>query len=105
MRGATALLGRREFEDYLTSAFTALWVGGSDLGDPRELAAVVQRAGLDPTEFQDLIERTEVMDRLKENTERAVSRGVFGCPTFFVGEDLFFGQDRLDDLRQALTGP
>ena len=62
-------------------------------------------AGLDPAEFQDLIERTEVKDQLKENTERAVSRGAFGCPTFFVGDEMFFGQDRLDDLRQALTGP
>jgi 2-hydroxychromene-2-carboxylate isomerase len=104
MRGATALLGRREFEDYLTSVFTALWVGGSDLGDPGEVAAAVRRAGLDPAEFQGMIEQPEVKDRLKATTERAVSRGVFGCPTFFVGEEMFFGQDRLDDLRDALAG-
>ncbi len=103
MRGATALLGRREFEDYLTSVFTALWVGGSNLGDPAEVATVVQRAGLDPEEFQGLIEQTEVKDRLKETTERAVARGAFGCPTFFVGDEMFFGQDRLDDLREALA--
>lgn len=103
MRGATALLGRPEFEDYLTSVFTALWVGGSDLSDAGELDAVVERAGVDPVTFRGLIEQPAVKDRLKATTERAVSRGVFGCPTFFVGDELFFGQDRLDDLREALA--
>lgn len=104
MRGATALLGRPEFEDYLTSVFTALWVGGSDLSDPGRVAEAVERAGLDPEEFRGMIENPAVKDRLKQATDQAVARGVFGCPTFFVGEAMFFGRDRLDDVREALAG-
>ena len=104
MRGATALLGKPAFEDYLTSVFTALWVGGSDLSDPGEVAAVVERAGLDPASFKRMIEQPAVKDQLKQTTDQAVARGVFGCPTFFVGDEMFFGQDRLDDVREALAG-
>ena len=102
MRGATALLGEPEFQPYLTSVFTALWVGGANLGEPSELAAALERAGLDPGEFQAMIERPAVKDRLKEATASAVERGVFGCPTFFVGEDMYFGQDRLSQLADAI---
>jgi len=54
-------------------------------------------------QFQSLVSDPAVKDRLKRNTEEAVARGVFGAPTFFVGEQMFWGQDRLDFVDQALT--
>ena len=64
--------------------------------------AVLEAAGLDA---RGLMERTAdpaIKDELKANTEQAVSRGVFGAPTFFVGGEMFWGQDRLDHVERAL---
>jgi 2-hydroxychromene-2-carboxylate isomerase len=102
-RGAVALRDRPEFQDYLTSMFTAMWVGGQDLGDPAEVARAVERAGVDPKEFEALVADPIVKNQLRANTEEAVERGVFGCPTFFVGETMYFGQDRLDFVARALS--
>jgi 2-hydroxychromene-2-carboxylate isomerase len=59
---------------------------------------------LDPTELVSRIGQQAVKDRLIANTEEAVNRGAFGAPTFFVGEQMFFGQDRLDFVAEALSG-
>ena len=64
---------------------------------------MLERAGVSADEFRALTERDDVKDRLKTTTERAVERGVFGAPTFFVGEEMFFGQDRMDFVEEALT--
>ena len=66
-------------------------------------AAVLTQAGFDPVEFMALIAEPTVKEQLKDNTARAVTRGVFGVPTFFVGEDMFFGQDRLDFVAEAVA--
>ena len=58
---------------------------------------------LDAEEFRALTERDDVKARLKATTEAAVERGVFGAPTFFVGDEMFFGQDRLDFVEEALA--
>ena len=64
---------------------------------------MLRRAGLDAQDFKALVEREDVKARLKAVTERAVERGVFGAPTFFVGEEMFFGQDRMDFVEAALA--
>jgi 2-hydroxychromene-2-carboxylate isomerase len=105
MRGASGLLDDGRFMAYLEAVFDAMWRTPKDLGDPAELVPVLHRAGLTPEEFQALTGREDVKARLKAATERAVERGVFGAPTMFVGEEMFFGQDRLDWVEQALTAP
>ena len=70
---------------------------------PEEVAAVLAEHGMDPTAFVDLINAPAAKEKLKENTAQAVARGVFGAPTFFVGEQMFWGQDRLDFVEQALA--
>jgi 2-hydroxychromene-2-carboxylate isomerase len=60
--------------------------------------------GLDPAELMNSIGEQTVKDQLIANTEEAVNRGVFGAPTFFVGDQMFFGQDRLDFVTEALSG-
>jgi 2-hydroxychromene-2-carboxylate isomerase len=72
------------------------------MGDAATVAQVLQAAGLDGPELLALAAEPAVKDQLKAQTEAAVQRGVFGAPTFFVGEQMFWGQDRLDFVRAAL---
>jgi 2-hydroxychromene-2-carboxylate isomerase len=63
---------------------------------------VLRDAGFDPAAMMAAIGTAEVKDRLRHNTEEAVARGVFGAPTCFVGDAMFFGQDRLDFVEEEL---
>ena len=103
MRGATGLIDEVRFMAYCDLVFDAMWREPRNLGDPAELAPVIRRAGVEPDDFRALIEREDVKARLKATTEAAVGRGVFGAPTFFVGEEMFFGQDRMDFVEAALA--
>ena len=104
MRGATGLQMRQpqDFARYADAMFDALWVQGSNLGDASVLAAVLGDAGFAADAFLALVGDSEIKARLVATTEEAVARGVFGAPTCFVGEQMFFGQDRLDFVREAL---
>jgi 2-hydroxychromene-2-carboxylate isomerase len=106
MRGAVGLQLRQpaQFMAYVNAVFDALWVQPRNLGEPGEVAAVVAAAGITPEAFMALVADPEVKAALVASTDEAVARGVFGAPTFFVGSDMFFGQDRLDFVRSALTG-
>ncbi len=103
MRGAAGLQGGPRFLAYLDAGFDALWHDPKNLGDPAEMPAVLARAGLGGDEFMALIGSEETKARLKATTERAVARGAFGAPTFFVGGEMYFGQDRLDWVEEALA--
>ena len=104
MRGAAGLQLRQPeaFGRYADAMFQAMWVAPRNLGDMAELADVLSQAGFDPAAFMALVADPEVKAGLVANTEEAVARGVFGAPTCFVGEAMFFGQDRLDFVREAL---
>jgi 2-hydroxychromene-2-carboxylate isomerase len=105
MRGAVGLQLRRpaDFEPYVDTVFRAMWATPCNLGDAEVLAATLQRAGFDAEALLALASDPEVKARLVANTDEAVARGVFGAPTVFVGEQMFFGQDRLDFVREALA--
>ncbi|MDH4870536.1 2-hydroxychromene-2-carboxylate isomerase [Pseudomonas sp. BN515] len=105
MRGAIGVQLRQpeRFEAYLDAMFRALWQDKRNLGDPAVVAAVLQEAGFDPQALLALVGDQEVKDALKASTEEAVKRGVFGAPTCFVGEEMYFGQDRLDFVEEALA--
>jgi 2-hydroxychromene-2-carboxylate isomerase len=104
MRGAAGLQMRRpaDFLRYLDVVERAMWEAPKNLGDPAVLAETLAGAGFDASEFMALIADPEVKAKLVATTEEAVARGVFGAPTFFVGDAMFFGQDRLDFVREAL---
>ncbi len=104
MRGAVSMQGGPDFLRYVETIFNAMWRDGRNLGDAQALAAVLTQAGFDAAAFRALIEDEAVKARLKRVTEEAVARGVFGAPTFFVGAEMFWGQDRLDFVAQALAG-
>ena len=102
MRGATAYLEEPEFQTYLAAIFNALWSEQLNMESPEVVAEVLSKAGIDMTDFMARISETEVKERLKDTTEEAVARGVFGAPSFFVNGEMFFGQDRLSFVEIAL---
>lgn len=105
MRGAAGLQMRQpaDFERYVDTVYRAMWEAPCNMGDPAVLAQMLQRAGFDVEGLLALVNDPEVKARLVANTEEAVARGVFGAPTVFVGAQMFFGQDRLDFVREALS--
>jgi 2-hydroxychromene-2-carboxylate isomerase len=104
MRGAAAAQIDGLFERYHPVIYKAMWVEGRNLNDMNEVAAVLAAAGLDAAAFGKRIQDQDVKDRLKTTTEEAVARGVFGAPTSFVGDMMFFGNDRLPFVEMALKG-
>ena len=102
MRGAVAYQPTPQFDLYTNAMFDAMWAHPRNLNDPAEIAHVLKDIAIDPDDFLARIERSDVKEKLKANTEGAIARGVFGAPTFFVGGEMFFGQDRLDFVEELL---
>jgi 2-hydroxychromene-2-carboxylate isomerase len=105
MRGAIGLQMRQpgRFAAYVDAFYDAIFGQARDLRDENAVAEVLTGAGFDPTEIMALASDTEVKQALIRNTEEAVARGVFGAPTFFVGGEMFWGQDRMDFVAEALA--
>ncbi|MGM8936216.1 2-hydroxychromene-2-carboxylate isomerase [Pseudomonas neustonica] len=103
MRGAMAYQGTADFERYLTTVFNAMWIDELDMGQPEVVGKVLAKGGFDPAEVMTKASDPAVKEQLKKATEEAVSRGVFGAPTFFVGDEMFFGQDRLEWVEAAAS--
>jgi 2-hydroxychromene-2-carboxylate isomerase len=104
MRMAAGLVGEESFPRLVDTLFDAMWKGRKNMGDPEVLASVLAGAGFDPAALLAIADSAEAKDRLKANTESAVARGAFGAPTFFLDDEMFFGQDRLDFIEEALAG-
>ena len=104
MRGATGLQMREpaRMVPYVDAVYRAIWVEGKNMNDPAVVGGVLQAAGFDPMALLALASDPEVKDRLKTVTQDAVARGVFGAPTFFVDGQMYWGQDRLDFVKQTL---
>ena len=104
MRGATAVQLRQpeRFAGYVDAVFRAIWVDQKNMNDPQVVASVLQAAGFDPAVLLAQAADPQVKERLRQVTQDAVARGVFGAPTFFVDGQMFWGQDRLDFVKQAL---
>ena len=82
--------------------FNAIWVQSLNMNDPATAAHALQKAGFDPQSLIALANESATKDALKAATQAAVDRGVFGAPTFFVGDQMFWGQDRLEFVKEAL---
>jgi 2-hydroxychromene-2-carboxylate isomerase len=105
MRATTGVQLRlpERFVEFLDCLFRALWVDKRNLNDPATITQVLEQGGFDPQQILDLSNDEEVKTALKNKTEQALQKGVFGAPSLFVGDELFFGQDRLDFVREALS--
>ncbi|NVZ66808.1 2-hydroxychromene-2-carboxylate isomerase [Pseudomonas gingeri] len=104
MRATTAVQLRHpeRFADFVDILYRALWVEGRNLNDPAVVAQLLVENAFDPQRILALTADEEVKAALKARTDEALQRGVFGAPSLFVGDRLFFGQDRLDFVREAL---
>ena len=102
MRGMIAYLDDDRFLALGNAFFDAMWVADKDLNQPEVMAEVVADAGVDPAEFLERINNQKTKDALMEATQAVIDRAAFGAPTFFVGDEMFWGQDRMEFVREAL---
>lgn len=102
MRASLAAQDAGVFPAYHAALFRAAWGQPKNLSDDAVLRDVIAKAGLDPEPLLAAAATEPLKQRLKANTTEAVTRGAFGAPTFFVGDEIFFGNDRLDFVEEAL---
>jgi 2-hydroxychromene-2-carboxylate isomerase len=104
MRAALGLQMSKEprFIPFVDTVYRAIWADGLNMNDPGVVAGVLQAAGFEPQAVLALTADPQVKERLKAVTAEAVERGVFGAPTFFVDGRMYWGQDRLDFVEEAL---
>ena len=103
MRGAVAAQQLGVFEAYVDAVYRAMWVDGLKMDDPAVIRQAFADAGLPADRLLELMGDQGVKAKLIENTEAAVAYGVFGSPSFLVGDELFFGKDRLRDVEEEVT--
>ena len=102
MRGFIAAQEMGVVEQYVEANLSAMWEQGLNMGDPEVAAGVWQSAGLDAAGLAEAIQTQPVKDALLQNTQQAADRGAFGVPTFFVGDEMFFGKERIIQIEQML---
>jgi 2-hydroxychromene-2-carboxylate isomerase len=102
MRGAIAAQRLEVFERYVEEMFRHMWADPKKMDDPKVWGNVLAAAGFDAPQFAALVQDPEIKATLLANTEGSVARGTFGSPTFFVGDEIFFGKDRLRDVEELL---
>jgi 2-hydroxychromene-2-carboxylate isomerase len=88
---------------FVDAVVRAIWVDGLNMNDPATVDPVLRHAGFDPEKLLALASDPAIKDQLKVATQEAVARGVFGAPTCFVHGQMFWGQDRLDFVKEALA--
>ena len=103
MRGAVAAQQLGVFEAYVDAVYRAMWVRGLKMDDPAVIRQAFADAGLPADKLIELMGDPAVKARLIENTEAAVAKGVFGSPSFLVGDELYFGKDKLGDVEAEIV--
>jgi 2-hydroxychromene-2-carboxylate isomerase len=103
MRGAVAAESLGCFAPYVNAMYAAMWEQGRNLNAAAEIQAVLQNAGLDATALLERSQDPDVKAKLMANTQNAFERGAFGSPTFFVGDEMYFGKDRLLDVELKIA--
>ena len=104
MRGAHAAQQEGCFDVYVEAMYNGMWQAELNLGDPEIIKSTLDAAGLDADKLIALTQEPHIKAALIASTEEAVGRGAFGAPTMFVGDEMFFGQDRIDFIEERLQG-
>ncbi|MGB5901294.1 MAG: 2-hydroxychromene-2-carboxylate isomerase [Xanthobacteraceae bacterium] len=104
MRGAIAAQAEGVFEKYVETAFHHMWEEPKKMDDPEVLGKALTASGLDAAKLFARAQEPEVKNKLLENTQAAVARGAFGSPTFFVGDEMFFGKEQLREVEELIVG-
>jgi 2-hydroxychromene-2-carboxylate isomerase len=102
MRGAIVAGQDGRLMEYIDAGLTHMWEEPKKMDDPEIFAAAMSASGFDGAGLLERVQDPEVKSRLADNTARAVERGVFGIPTFFVGDEMFFGKDRLPQVEEQI---
>jgi 2-hydroxychromene-2-carboxylate isomerase len=103
MRGAVVAEEEGFLPAYVDAVYGHMWAEPKKMDDPEVIAAALDASGFDGARILARTQEPAIKARLAENTERSVARGAFGSPTFFVGDDIYFGKDKLRDVEEALT--
>jgi 2-hydroxychromene-2-carboxylate isomerase len=104
MRAAIAAQLDGAFEEYIDAAFHHMWVEPKKMDDPETALKALTSSGLDAKKLFARAGDAAVKAKLIENTQVAVARGAFGSPTFFVGNEMFFGKEQLRDVEEMVLG-
>jgi 2-hydroxychromene-2-carboxylate isomerase len=102
MRGAIAADLDGVLARYVDEMFKHMWAEPKDMDDPAVVAAALKQSGFDAERLLARTQEQDVKDKLLKNTQEAVDRGAFGSPTFLVGNEIFFGKDRLRDVEEEI---
>ncbi len=102
MRGAIVADDEGYLPAYVEAMFHCMWEDPKKMDDPETIVAALDAADFDGAHLLARTQEPAVKSRLVANTERSVARGAFGAPTFFVGDEMFFGKDRLPDVEDAI---
>lgn len=102
MRGAVAAQSLGVYDRYVEAVFRNMWAQPKKMDDPEVIRSVLNDEGLDAGRLMELAQTQAVKDQLAANTSRSVERGAFGSPTFFVGDEMYFGKDRLGEVEESL---
>ncbi len=103
MRGAIAAQLDGVFERYVDEMFRHMWAAPKKMDDPEVVRSALEESGFNAASLMARTQEPEVKDRLLQNTQASVARGTFGAPTFFVGNEIFFGKDRLRDVEEEIV--
>jgi len=106
LRGAIAMRQFGKEWEFMEHIFSAYWENNdASVGEISGLKRVAAALGVDPDKFAALVDSDQIQDELASETNRGLDRGVFGAPTFFVGEEMFWGKDRMEFIDDELTSP
>ena len=104
MRAAIAAQSEGVFEKYVEAAFHHMWREPKKMDDPEVAVKALNASGLDGAKLFTRAQEGDVKAKLLANTQSAVERGAFGSPTFFVGNEIFFGKEQLREVEELVTG-
>lgn len=102
MRGAVAAKRLGVFETYVDAVYRAMWCDQKNMGDASVVGDVLAAAGLDAARLLEMANDPEVKAELMANTQQSVDRGNFGSPSFFIGDEMWFGKDKLAEVEDAV---
>lgn len=102
MRAAVGAMLDGQLPPYVDAVMRLMWEDAKKMDDPEVARASLDAAGLDGAQLLARAQKADVKQRLMDNTANAVERGTFGIPTFFVGNEIYFGKNTLRDVEQEI---
>ena len=102
MRGACYASEQDYYDRYIETMYQGMWEKALPMDDPEVVASLLTEAGLPARDILDATQDPEIKQRLIDNTRTSVEKGTFGSPTFYVGEEIFFGKDKIREVEEEI---